>query len=1096
MIQPLIDQLRQGNALLILGPGVMASDRLKAACDKLARLPFGRVAALGPADGLLASWQRAGRQVQLLSEDDPALRLDESRVAWLRLPETSDVVEDMEQSRLSGLLRVWCASHSACLLGCDLEQPLLRACLQDTGRAAGQNRRRHYAIAEKIDPGEQRYWAGQNLDIQAADPREWIEQALAVWEEIEKGDVRSESTAVAHLHPYQFLDFYREADAGRFFGRETAIRELGELVVANSLVVCFGPSGVGKSSLLQAGLFPQLRRQGCLPLYCRPEDDPVDSIRKAVLSALPERPIPPTPLPGNERSSPGRGDVSTPPSPGIGRGAGGEGDSLTGDIPFLLASLASQTGRSIVVVIDQGEELFTLLGEQAARGLAQSMAACLRLPGAPVRFVLALREDYLPRLAAMQAALPGIFAHRYRLRPLDCAGARQAISAPAQLCGLAYEAALLDQLLFDLGGEAEDVPPADLQIVCETLYRDLLEHGETLFCLERYQELGGAASLLGSYLESVVDGWPEPEALRAVLKAMITSQGAKIPLPAAEIARLAGLETGQAQEILEKLDRPHRLARPLEGDGERRYELAHEVLGLRIIDWMRDLQEAAAHAVHDLLRTELHNWQSSGTLPGPGKLQAVYQQRNNPYLRLATLALEMLLRAALQSGEEPVYWLERAAGAGLPAGDYLLPALSSPQDAVRRQAADLLGAPQAGAELGRLLRHPDPEMRRRAAATLGEVPGARAWRSLKPARHDRQEAVRRRAWESLEAHNAARAALLRRQDETLPLLAAGSLVYWLLVLSQLGRLALASWGIWAAIWLASTLTLWQIVPRLSGRWLAWGGALASAGLLTCLPKGDMVFLVLLLLGSELRNRPHLALAGLLGYLPLLLGLPSGAAALLWATAGGILTLAVLGLAVPRWGGYGADRPAGLLLLCAGIGSLGAAWGAASLLPSALPPGAAAASLLLGLALALGRLWARQPSTYTGGSQQPLALLVNVGRIFWDAMDEISFQIKPLLGGLVWAAWVGLLLQSTTALSPAVAPAFSIGGALWLALGAGLGLWGAASGGLLRALLQPALGAALGGWLAAGAWGAILGAGMGLGLGFGEWLGERMKRRVE
>ena len=127
-----------------------------------------------------------------------------------------------------------------------------------------------------------------------------------------------------------------------------------------------------------------------------------------------------------------------------------------------------------------------------------------------------------------------------------------------------------------------------------------------------------------------------------------------------EIARLSGVEEGGTIDILRRLDHPHRLVRPLQQESETRYELAHEVLGPPIMDWIRDSTEREAKAIHDLLRAELHNWQRFSALPGPGKLRVVHAQQDNPHLRLGPDEVRLIARGALQHGVELVTWLERA----------------------------------------------------------------------------------------------------------------------------------------------------------------------------------------------------------------------------------------------------------------------------------------------------------------------------------------------------------------------------------------------------------------------------------------------------
>ncbi len=68
-------------------------------------------------------------------------------------------------------------------------------------------------------------------------------------------------------NPYPGLHEFREIDKHYFFGRETEINELFDRIQKNFLTVIFGKSGIGKTSLLQAGLIPKLRNNFYLPIY-------------------------------------------------------------------------------------------------------------------------------------------------------------------------------------------------------------------------------------------------------------------------------------------------------------------------------------------------------------------------------------------------------------------------------------------------------------------------------------------------------------------------------------------------------------------------------------------------------------------------------------------------------------------------------------------------------------------------------------------------------------------------------------------------------------------------------------------------------------
>src|SRR5205809_7397332 len=78
-----------------------------------------------------------------------------------------------------------------------------------------------------------------------------------------------EGILLDHDHPWPGLVSFTEANQSFFFGREREVNELARLVRQETLTVFFGKSGLGKSSILRAGLAPLLRESEFVPVYIR-----------------------------------------------------------------------------------------------------------------------------------------------------------------------------------------------------------------------------------------------------------------------------------------------------------------------------------------------------------------------------------------------------------------------------------------------------------------------------------------------------------------------------------------------------------------------------------------------------------------------------------------------------------------------------------------------------------------------------------------------------------------------------------------------------------------------------------------------------------
>jgi hypothetical protein len=233
--------------------------------------------------------------------------------------------------------------------------------------------------------------------------------------------------------PYPGMVPFHEADADRFFGREEEVGELVERLRLHPFLAVIGPSGSGKSSLVFAGLVPALRKSGLfgeggwLVRSLRPGEEPLAALAGA-----------------------------------LGGAGGGVGDVADGDPARAVArALAGEPGaRRLLVVVDQLEELFTLAQADVV-SFQERLLRLSRLPGAFV--VLTVRADFYASLMG-SALWREVQAHRAEIAPLDERGLRQAVLGPADAVGVYVEAALVERLVADAGGE-----PGMLPFVQETL---------------------------------------------------------------------------------------------------------------------------------------------------------------------------------------------------------------------------------------------------------------------------------------------------------------------------------------------------------------------------------------------------------------------------------------------------------------------------------------------------------------------------------------------------------------------------------------------------------------------------------------------------
>jgi AAA+ ATPase superfamily predicted ATPase len=490
--------------------------------------------------------------------------------------------------------------------------------------------RRAYAFGETPPPRVCRWCERHGIDVVEADATAFLE---ALTEQLAARArpapavppmLVEEPTVPLPERPYKLLDYYEARDAAIFFGRRQETQKLSSLIHAHRLVLLYGASGVGKTSLLLAGAVPRLERAE--PpyeiAYVRALEDPVLVIRRVVRRRLPEADLP-----------------------------------EDGSLVDFLDGATKALGRTLVIVLDQFEEFFIRLSPEFRAAFIAELGALYETRDVPVKVVLSLREDWLASVSEIEGRIPEVFRIRMRLLPLTRDQAHQAISAPVERLGVSYGQALVKQLLDDLTGrERAAVMPPQLQIVCSALY-DGLEPGERQITLAAYERLGGARGVLQKYLEDELArlGSDERPLARDALEELVTSQSTKAVKAGDELALALGVDASDLEPVLEKLVWA-RLLRPVERTeaAGRAYELAHEYL---IAEITLSPEAVARKEAEELLRQGVDNWQRFESLFSTETFELIDAQRDR--LRLDAEAQELMLQSALRHGQSVAHWLVR-----------------------------------------------------------------------------------------------------------------------------------------------------------------------------------------------------------------------------------------------------------------------------------------------------------------------------------------------------------------------------------------------------------------------------------------------------
>jgi len=415
------------------------------------------------------------------------------------------------------------------------------------------------------------------------------------------------ATEVSNGCPYKGLQPYTEEDQDYFFGRERDGETIASNLFAAPLTILYGNSGVGKSSVLQAGAIPQLRQNPKLvvTLFGRWQGEGFDLALKAeVLKAVCEN----THLSEEDVLKEVARVLEMKTVPTL--------DRLAFD--DLLTACSRAFRRRILIIFDQFEEYFLYHAPTTkAEGFDAEFARAVNQHDSGVNFMLAMREEELSKLDRFRPRIPTLLSNLLRLDHLDRTEATNAIRKPLAVYNTKHaeqmfiEDPLVDEIINQVRprpfAESDDGQPVTssgaqhvqyeskietpfLQLVLVRLWNEERAHGSTSLRLSTFQGLGGAKAIARAHLDKVMEQLSdsEREVAASVLRFLVTPKGSKIALDPATLAGFANQRENQVRDVLTLLSagKEMRILRKVTVPGQSgRYELFHDVLGPAILEW-------------------------------------------------------------------------------------------------------------------------------------------------------------------------------------------------------------------------------------------------------------------------------------------------------------------------------------------------------------------------------------------------------------------------------------------------------------------------------------------------------------------------------
>lgn len=652
----LVERVRDGEGVLVWSwQSIKSAPTLRLKTAK--QLPFRLLITTDRDDSLVRVLEEAGRQPLVVTTDADIGRWDETCTTVILLSGLHESkVQDRssffrENPRLLEQLRALFAIRAVLLAHWDPRDKSLRRVYRAIVRDLASDRPPVYALkTAPLSHTDHDYWREQNrwqlLDLPGEPKRDAVESfllsltaaatmpgAVSRREVPIARQVPGQEEPAVRPSPYKYLNYFEESDEHSFFGRTKEIRSLANLALTHRLSLLLGPSGTGKTSLILAGASPYLRRLGYTPLHVRPGAD----LLRALENALHLEQGVSAPEPGETSLLADQPEVYLR-------------ERLRGEI--------ERAGRTLIVFMDQFEELLTESSEEGRNRSARVLGELVNDRSLDWHLVVSIRQDFMAELHDLSHWIPGLFDYRLRLHGLTRQAARAAIQEPAERSSLHFETQLIDRILDELTRDTQVEPP-QLQIVCHRLWQDLQQKGETTFSNSGYDRLGGALAILTDYLSKTLHqmGY-QGAAATTILKALVTSEGTKALLSAEEVTQRTRLGPSTVEEVLEALEKEHRLVRCLSLEKGKVYELSHEYLVPEIIGWM-DPNERQARQIQDLLQAEVYTWRQWGTFLDKAKLDRIQASIENGYFSPNEDEIDLLLQSAVICGSGLPYWLNQ-----------------------------------------------------------------------------------------------------------------------------------------------------------------------------------------------------------------------------------------------------------------------------------------------------------------------------------------------------------------------------------------------------------------------------------------------------
>ena len=389
--------------------------------------------------------------------------------------------------------------------------------------------------------------------------------------------------------PFKFLDSYTCDDRAIFFGRDREIEELYQRVFESKLMLVYGISGTGKSSLIHCGLANKFNETDWLPLVIRRGGNIIESMSAGIKAV----------------------SITSQQSKFV----------SPVDFKKAVRSLYLDYYKPVFFIFDQFEELFIFGDKEERRNFVQIVKSLIE-SDLQCRLIFVMREEYMAGITEFERFIPTFFANRVRIEKMSHINALEAIKEPCKVFNISLEEGFAEALLEKLSPGGTDVELTYLQVFLDRIFKLAQDEkgyeqspNQLSFALPLLEKTGNVSDLLGNFLDEQISLLRDPETALAVLKSFVSVKGTKRQMTSEEVKDYSQTLGKPIEEsvLLEMLQTFVHLRILRDKDQNERYELRHDAIAIKIYEKFTAIEKEILE-IRQFIDNAWNNWQKRNVL--------------------------------------------------------------------------------------------------------------------------------------------------------------------------------------------------------------------------------------------------------------------------------------------------------------------------------------------------------------------------------------------------------------------------------------------------------------------------------------------------